>query len=201
MEDKLADKIMLRDTKQLIAKSILEFDALMIKIEDFRKTYPALEMNAVAEFSTMHTKLQCESTDTRKLTAKRIIDWHEFVNRVREIENELLEAINKDRPKDVDPIEYVFDCTVTLKIEKKDKEAQRVLDDPMQLKMFGPLIIPEEDKDRIKFVKDNKHLFDGLKPDGKEISEINFKHVNTDTGEVTGEVTLTADSKAMEMKE
>lgn len=83
----------------------------------------------------------------------------------------MLEMLNKDRT-DGEKGKYDFSCTINLKIEKKDKEAKKVLEDSTQLKMFGPIVIPDRDDAKRQFIEDNKKLFESLLPDGHFTVEI-----------------------------
>lgn len=133
----LADKLTLKGSIVLSAKSVNEFDELMIEIQKLRENFITYQLNVVAEWQTMLTGLPCESLDSRKLSGKGINNFDIFVSRLRSMDEELHEAINKDRPED-GKVEYVFNCTVTLKYEKKEKDAQNVMKDSDQLMLFGP---------------------------------------------------------------
>lgn len=160
----------LRGTQTLIAKSVLEFDQLMREIGNLHKKFITFDLNAVAEWQTMATGLNVDSIDSRKLVAKNIGEWGKFVSKVRQVENQVITDINEGRSAEQEKIKPVFSCTITMKYEKKDKEAQKVLEDPKQLKLFGPFL---SDKEILDLKTQN--LIQDMKPDGKNIDSIKFQ--------------------------
>jgi hypothetical protein len=177
LEEKLADKLKISGNIKLTATSVKEFDELMVKIETLKQNCPTMEMVVSAQWEVGATiPSACnEGKNINKLVFKGIRNFLQIVKAIRDFENNLNEMLNKIKNSD-EYAKYAFSCTISLKIEKKDKEAKRVLEDSTQLKMFGPLVIPDKDDDKRQFIEDNKKLFESLMPDGKEIEKITFTH-------------------------
>uniref|UniRef100_A0A6M3JQI2 Uncharacterized protein n=1 Tax=viral metagenome TaxID=1070528 RepID=A0A6M3JQI2_9ZZZZ len=143
----LADKLTLKGTIVLSAKSVNEFEELMIEIQKLKENFVAHQLNIVAEWQTMLTMIPDESLDSRKLVGKDIRQFDIFVSKIRTIEEELEEMLKRHLPEDMEA-KYVFNCTVTLKYEKREKDAQDVMKDSDQLMLFGPysLLFKEQQK-------------------------------------------------------
>lgn len=175
----IADKLSLKGTLTLTARSVNEFDELMVEIEKLKENFLTFRLNVVAEWKTMLTGLVCESIDSRKLTAKGINEFPSFVNKMRHMEEEITVAINEGRAEDSDPIEYVFDCKVTLQYEKKDKEALEALKDPDQLMLFGPypIYLKNQTEAVIKAQKETTIIMGQVDPKTGKVVSVNDKKV------------------------
>jgi len=194
LDEKLADKLKISGNIKLTACSISEFDELMVKIETLRNNCPTMEMDVSVQWEIMATIPDAcnEGQNVNKLVFKGIRKFLVIVKAIRDFEKNLNDMLNKDRSPDKYG-KYDFSCTINLKIEKKDKEAKRVLEDSTQLKMFGPLVIPDKDDDKRQFIEDNKKLFESLIPDGDDIEKITFTHrqdgVEGETVELNAKIT------------
>ncbi len=193
LDEKLADSLKLTGNIKLTAKSVKEFDELMVKIERLKQDFPSFEMDAVAEWEIRATIPDAcnEGINICKLTFKGIRNFLKIVHTIRKYENDMLEFFNRDRKQDEKWKQFgQFSCAISLKLEKKDKEAKRALEDSAQLRLFGPFIVPSDESEKRKFIEENRKLFEDFLPDGEKISNINIKHVDSTTGEVLKETSL-----------
>jgi hypothetical protein len=193
--DKLAETLVVRDTFEISAKSIQEFDALMIEIQKKQEQFPQFSMDITCEWETMDTGLVVDGTDKRTIKAKKLQPdkWAPFMNRIRKAEEEILTYLNAGKEEDQEKTIPVFSCNVKLRIEKKDKEAQKALEDADQLYLFTPYkaVRDMDDKERKEFIEQNNGLFQRLMPDGENISKVTFTHIKED-GSKGNEVVLNA---------
>jgi hypothetical protein len=189
--DKLAEKLTVRSTFEISAGNVREFDALLLKIKKKQEQFIAFTLDVTCKWETMQTHIgPVDGMDTRQLTVKKLPSdmWALFVNRVRSVENEIITYLNKGKPVDEEGVVPVFSCNAKLRIEKKDKEAQKALEDDRQMVLFSPYIKPETDDeiDEIKeFLEQNKRLIESLKPDGDNITSVKFQRM--DKGLAVGE--------------
>lgn len=164
--DLIAEKLTVRDTFEIVAKSITEFDALMVEIKKKQEQYPYRNMDIVCEWN--HPFF--DGSDKRVLSYKNvpINGFSMLVNTIREAEDDVISYLNKDKIDDSLKIVPVFSCSVKLRIEKKDKPAQQALEDDKQLALFAPLGL-----------SDNQKLFDSLITDGiTEEAEVKANETN-----------------------
>ena len=173
--DVLAEKITVRDTFEISTKSVLSFDALMVEIQKKHEEFSIRTLDIVCEWDTMEVHIgPVEGNDKRQLKVKSLSSdmWGMFVNRVRKIESQIVTYLNEGKAEDDPKTEPVFSCNVKLKIEKKDKEAQKALEDPRQLLLFAPI-----DLDKKRYHKDMDRILNDIKPDGKNIELVTFQKV------------------------
>jgi hypothetical protein len=177
----LAEKLTVRSVFEISTKSVLSFDALMVEIQKKQEEFPQFSMDIIAEWETMNTKMMMKGSDKRILKIQDLPSesWGMFVSRIRAIENEIITYLNESNTEDQPKTVPIFSCNVKLKIEKKDKEAQKALEDPNQLQLFAPMkpVKHMNDQERKQFVEDNKHLFESIKPDGKDVSSVTFQKI------------------------
>lgn len=167
LDEKLADKLKLSGNIKLTATSVKEFDELMVKIEKLKQDFPSFEMDAVAQWEVGATIIDAcnEGKNVNKLTFKGIRDFLKIVSAIRKYENDMLEVFNKDIKTEDKWKKYgQFSCTISLKLEKKDKEAKAVLEDSNQLRLFGPFIVPKDEKERRDFFEQNVDLIKDFLP-------------------------------------
>jgi aromatic ring-cleaving dioxygenase len=193
--EKLAEKLTVRDTFEISAKSIVEFDTLMVEIQKKQEQFPQFRMDIVCEWDTMEIHIgPVDGNDKRQLKVKNLHSdqWNMFVNRVRKIENEIITYLNERKKEDEEKTIPIFSCNVKLRIELKDKEAERAIQEPEQLALFTPVgdlaqsyfrekelkkkIYEIEDSERKEFIKQN-NIFKDLKSDGKNIEKITFQKI------------------------
>lgn len=171
--DKLAEKLTVKGTFEISAKSVSEFDSLMIEIKKKQEQFVCFSLDVTCKWEYGFY----EGSDSRILKVKSVPDdgWDKLVNHIRDIETQVITYLNKDKPADEEGIVPVFSCNAKLKIEYKDKEAQKALEDDKQLVMFAPI-------DLIKKQYDEKFdlIVKDMKPDGANVGTINFTHVSPD---------------------
>ncbi len=171
--DKLAEKLTVRDTFEISAKDVSEFDVLMVEIQKKQEQFPQMSMDIVCEWE----QPMFDGFDKRTLKRKNVPSdkWNELVNILRKYENQVITYLNEGKAEDEEGIVPVFSCNAKLKIEYKDKAAQKALEDDKQLVMFAPI-------DLIKKQYDEKFdlIVKDMKPDGANVGTINFTHVSPD---------------------
>lgn len=154
--DKLAAKLTVRDTFEISAKDVQEFDALLVEIQKKKEQFPQFNMDITAEWETMEVHIgTVDGTDKRQLKIKNLgsDQWSKFVHRVRDIENEIIVYLNKDKTEEHEKSIPVFSCNVKLRIEMKDKEAQMTLEDDKQMVLFAPIDLKTRYKDKNKNIE------------------------------------------------
>jgi hypothetical protein len=140
--EKLAAKLTVRDTFEISTKDVQEFDSLLIEIKKKQEQFPQFSMDIVCEWDTMEVHIgPVDGNDKRQLKIKnlRSDQWNMFVNRVRRIEDQIITYLNEGKPEDEEKTIPVFSCNVKLRMEMKDKEAQKALESPEQLSLFTPV--------------------------------------------------------------
>ena len=138
--DDLADKLVVKDTFEISAKGVKEFDSLLVEIKKKQEQFPHFSMDIVCEWDTMEAGF-LYGNDKRQLKLKNLHSgqWNMFVNRVMKIEKEIITYLNEGKPEDVEQTIPIFSCNVKLRIEFKDKDAENALKEPEQLSLFTPV--------------------------------------------------------------
>jgi len=152
-ELKIADKLSIRGTQVLTAKNIIEFDELMVYVADYIESYPTHVAKVSVDFARDTYIPNCTFMTTIKgqiiandLKSKE--SFLQFISQIREAENnfllQILKSVNGEQF-------YSFSCTVTLKVESKDKNAKRMLESH-QLEIFAPV-------KPVKYIIDDERIF------------------------------------------
>lgn len=175
--DPLAEKLTVKDTFEISAKSVAEFDALMIEIQKKQEQFPQFSMDISCKWEHGHNQ-----KDVRTLAVKSVPNdakWDVFVNHLRKIENQVITNLNEGREEDDSKIMPTFSLNAKLKIELKDKEAQKALEDAEQLYLFTPYkaVKDMDESERKKFVEENKG-FQKVMLDGQGINSVTFTKIN-----------------------
>jgi len=167
----IADKIKLISTKLLTAKNVDEVDELLVEMKQLFEENSRYSADVNIQWERVPGE---DMTETHTIKFKSLQEFGKLVGAIRANEENF--------------IDYVFSATIKLKLEKKDKEAERALKEK-EMDFFqemtakdmldkGEKLIDEamELQNKIQFIEDNKKLIEDFMPDGKEIDKITFTH-------------------------
>ena len=150
----IADKITLSSTKVLMAKSVDEIDELLVEMKQL------FEENSrySADVSIQWERIPDEDiTEIHCIKFKSLQDFEKLVRMIHGNEENF--------------IDYVFSATIKLKLEKKDKEAERALKEK-EMDFFSPLSdehykVEVQEFDKITFT----HRQDGVEGNTVELTK------------------------------
>jgi hypothetical protein len=174
----LADKLTVRGTFEISATRVQELDSLLLEIKKKQEQFFFFSLDVTCKWETMQTHIESvDGIDQRIVKIKNLPadHWSVFVCRIRDIETEVITYINRGKQENEQGVVPVFTCSAKLKIEYKDKEAQKVLENDKQLELFRPIDIQEK-----RYHEEVAKFIDEMKPDGKNIESITFTHIRED---------------------
>jgi hypothetical protein len=166
--DKLADTLTVKGTFEISAKDVKELDSLLVEIKKKQEQFVTFSLDLTCKWEYRDYKVG----DSRVFKVEGIPDdgWGKVVNRIFEIENQVITCLNGDRKEDDVKITPIFSCTAKLHIDLKDKEAQKALEDDKQMVLFKPIDIEEK-----RYREELDGLIGNIKPDGKNITSVTFQ--------------------------
>jgi hypothetical protein len=106
----IADKIKLSSTKVLTAKSVDEIDELLVEMKQLFEENSRYSADVSIQWDRVPGE---DMTETHSIKFKSLQEFEKLVRTIHGNEENF--------------IDYVFSATIKLKLEKKDKEAERAL--------------------------------------------------------------------------
>ena len=117
----IADKIKLSSTKVLTAKSVDEIDELLVEMKQLFEENSRYSADVSIQWERVPGE---DMTETHSIKFKSLQEFEKLVRTIHGNEENF--------------IDYVFSATIKLKLERKDKEAERALREK-ELDFFSPL--------------------------------------------------------------
>ena len=117
----IADKIKLSSTKVLTAKSVDEIDELLVEMKQLFEENSRYSADVAIQWERIPGE---DMTETHSIKFKSLQEFEKLVRMIHGNEENF--------------IDYVFSATIKLKLERKDKEAERALREK-ELDFFSPL--------------------------------------------------------------
>ena len=168
--EQLADSLTVKGTFEISAKNVQELDSLLVEIKKKQEQFVTFSLDLTCKWEYKGYKIG----DSRVFKVESIPDdsWSGVVNRIKEIENQVIAYLNEGKKEDDGKVTPIFSCTAKLHIELKDKEAQNALEDDKQMVLFKPIDIWEKrnHEEVSRIIKD-------MRLDGKNIEKITFQKI------------------------
>jgi len=117
----IADKIKLSSTKVLTAKSVDEIDELLVEMKQLFEENSRYSADVSIQWERVPGE---DMTETHSIKFKSLQEFEKLIRMIHGNEENF--------------IDYVFSATIKLKLEKKDKDAERALKEK-ELDFFSPL--------------------------------------------------------------
>ena len=117
----IADKIKLSSTKVLTAKSVDEIDELLVEMKQLFEGNSRYSADVSIQWDRVPGE---DMTETHSIKFKSLQEFEKLIRMIHGNEENF--------------IDYVFSATIKLKLEKKDKDAERALKEK-ELDFFSPL--------------------------------------------------------------